>query len=180
MIYQHYNDYEIISLIREGNNDAIELMFDKYSKLIYKKIYKFNLFYDLDDMFQEGQMILLTSINKFSDKYNKSFTRYFEQNLERKFITIINKRKRRTEIFASNKNYIYESNHNAFENSVYYDILIKEIGEILTNTEKMVYTLRELNNYSVSYIKSTLGLSEKVIYNSLHRAKIKINKHFKD
>ncbi|MFK5883626.1 MAG: sigma-70 family RNA polymerase sigma factor [Candidatus Izemoplasma sp.] len=180
MIYQHYNDYEIISLIREGNNDAIELMFDKYSKLIYKKIYKFNLFYDVDDMFQEGQMILHKSINKFSEKYNKTFTRYFEQNLERKYITIINKRKRRAEIFSGNKQYIYESNHNVFENSVYYDILIKEIGKILTDTEKLVYTLRELNNYSVSYIKDKLGINEKVIYNSLHRAKIKINEHFKD
>ena len=180
MVYQRYNDYEIISLIREGNNDAIELMFDKYSKLISKKIYKFNLYYDYDDMFQEGQMILHKSISKFSDKFNKTFTRYFEQNLERKYITIINKRKRRTEIFSGNKQYIYESNHNVFENSVYYDILIKEIGKILTNTEKIVYTLRELNNYSVSYIKDNYNLSEKVIYNSLHRAKIKIKEHFKD
>jgi len=178
--YQRYNDYEIIALIKEGNNDAINLMFDKYSKLISKKIFKFNLYYVYDDMFQEGQMILLNSIHKFEDRYNKTFTRYFEQNLERKYMTFINKMKRRNDIFKENINYIYESNHNVFANSHYYDILLKEIRSILTKIELEVFVLREVKNYSVKFICNKLALEDKFVYNTIHRSKAKIKAHFQD
>ena len=178
MTYQRYNDYEIINLIREGNDEALKLMFDKYSRLISKKIYKFNLYFDYDDMHQEGLMILYKSIKVFDEAYAKSFTRYFEQNLERKFSTILTKKIRRNEIFKNNENFIYETNNNVNQNSVYYDLLKKEIAKVLTYNEHLVYTLRELNNYSITYIKENHGLSEKVIYNCLHRAKVKIKKHF--
>ncbi len=178
MTYPKHNDYEIINLIREGNNEALELMFDKYSRLISKKIYKFNLYREYDDMFQEGMMILYKSIKAFNESYQKSFTRYFELNLERKFMTILSKRIRRREIFKNNELYIYETNNNLNQNSVYYDLLKKEIAKILTNNEHLVYTLRELNNYSITYISEKHGMSDKEIYNSLHRAKVKIKKYF--
>ena len=178
MTYYKHNDYEIISQIREGNNEALELMFEKYKPLISKKIFKFNLYYDFDDMYQESLMVLFKSLERFDEKYSKTFTRYFEQNLERKFITIVSKRVRRSEIFKKNQKYIYESNHNTTHHSEYFDLVKKEITKVLTNTENLVYTLRELNNYSISYIHDNYGLTDKVIYNSLHRAKIKIRKHF--
>ncbi|KFZ26939.1 MAG: RNA polymerase sigma-H factor [Candidatus Izimaplasma bacterium HR2] len=178
MTYYKHNDYEIISQIREGNNEALELLFEKYKPLISKKIYKFNLYYDYDDMYQESLMVLFKSLERFDEKYSKTFTRYFEQNLERKFITIVTKRVRRSEIFRKNEKYIFENNHNTVHHSEYFDLVKKEITKILTNTENLVYTLRELNNYSISYIHDTYGLADKVIYNSLHRAKKKIRKHF--
>lgn len=178
MAYPRHNDYEIINLIREGNNEALELMFDKYSRLISKKIYKFNLYKEYDDMFQEGMMILYKSIKAFDDGYSKSFTKYFELNLNRKYITILTKKIRRREIFKNNELFIYETNNNLNQNSVYYDLLKKEIAKVLTNTEHLVYTLRELNNYSITYISEKHGMSDKEIYNSLHRAKVKIKKHF--
>ncbi|MCD6482238.1 MAG: helix-turn-helix domain-containing protein, partial [Candidatus Izimaplasma sp.] len=110
MTYPAYNDYEIIDLIREGNNEALELMFDKYSKLISKKIYKFNLYQEYDDMFQEGMMILYKSIKAFDDSFSKTFTRYFELNLDRKYITLLSKKVRRREIFKNNELFIYETN----------------------------------------------------------------------
>jgi RNA polymerase sporulation-specific sigma factor len=178
--YIKHNDYEIIGQIREGNQEALELMFGKYKALISKIIYKYNLYYDYDDMFQEGQMVLYKSIMHFQDRYDKTFTRFFEQNLERKYITIISKRIRRKEIFSTNILYIYETNNNLQQNSAYFEILRKEIAKILTNTENLVYTLRELQNFSISYIKENYGLGEKEIYNSLHRAKVKIKKHFEN
>jgi len=178
LTYPKHNDYEIISLIREGNNEALELMFDKYSRLISKKIYKYNLYKEYDDMFQEGLMILHKSIKTFDDSFSKSFTRYFELNIDRKYITILTKRNRRRDIFKKNELFIYETNNNLNQSSVYYDLLKKEIAKILTNIEHLVYTLRELNNYSITYIKEKHDISDKEIYNALHRAKVKIRKHF--
>lgn len=178
MQYIKHNDYEIINLIKEGNQDALALMFDKYKNLISKKICKFNLVYDYDDAYQEALMILYKSIVKFDDRHLKSFTRFFELNLDRRFITIVTKRVRRGEIFNQNELYIYENNHSVESNSVYYELYKKEIAKILTKQEFIVYTLRELCNFSISYIQQEYGIEQKKIYNTLHRAKVKIRTHF--
>jgi len=178
MDFLKHNDFEILYAIREGNTEALELMFEKYRHFISKKIYKFNLQYDYDDMYQEGLMILYKSIRFFSEDYHKSFTRYFEMNLERKLMSIVTKRRRRGEIFNSNELYIYEHNHNTLQNSVYYELYEKEIEKILTKQEFLVYTLRELKNYSARYISEKTGISVKIIYNALHRSKAKIKAHF--
>jgi len=173
-----HNDYEIISLARGGNDEALKLLFEKYSALIYKKVYKFNLAYEKDDMYQEGLMVMFKSIKKFDETMNKSFTRYFELNLERRYISIVSKRVRRQEIMEENMDYIYQNNHAVNDCGEYYQIYLDEISKILTKTENLVYTLRELKNYSIAFIKDNYELDEKVIYNSLYRAKMKINKHF--
>jgi RNA polymerase sporulation-specific sigma factor len=175
-----HNDYEILHLIKEGDNAALSLMFEKYKPLIYKNIFYFNLQYIIEDMFQEGMMVLHKSIKRFDPSYDKTFTKYFEQNLKRKFITYINKEVRRTEIFHENLKYIYEQNHCVQSSSVYYGIYKKEIAKILTKQELLVYTLRELKNYSIEYIAQNYELSDKTIYNSVYRAKQKIKEHFKN
>jgi RNA polymerase sporulation-specific sigma factor len=178
-VYKH-NDFEIISLIREGNQEALSLMFEKYTPLIYKKINQFNLMYDKEDMFQEATMLLYKSVLKFDESMNKTFTRFFELNLNRRFISIVTKRVRRQEIFYENANYIHETFHVDNERDAYQDLYKEEISKILTQTENLVYTLRELNNYSIQYIKENFDLSDKVIYNSLYRAKNKIIRHFRN
>ena len=180
MSFVQHNDFEIIYEIREGNHEALELMFTKYQKFISKKVYRFNLAYDYDDMMQEGYMILHKSIQNYDESQGKSFTRYFEMSLTHKFISIVTKRRRRGEIFHSNELYIYETNHNTISNSVYYELYKEEIAKLLTKEEFLVYTLRELKNYSISYISTIVSANDKKIYNCLHRAKTKIKAHFKN
>jgi len=175
-----HNDFEIISMIKEGNEDALAVMFEKYKPLIYKMIVKFNLLYDFDDMFQEAYMMLYKSIMKFDDGMNKSFTKFFEMNLNRKFISIVTQRVRRQEIFEQNQLYLHESISHGQKNDIYLDLYLDEIAKVLTKTENLVYTLRELKNYSVQYISDKYGMSEKVIYNTLYRAKGKITNHFRN
>lgn len=177
MLYEH-NDYEILHEIREGNTEALSLMFAKYKHLIAKKIWSFHLAYDYDDMMQEGYMILYKSITSFDMSERKTFTKYFELNLKRRFITIVTQRVRRSEIFHQHQHYIYENNHATNNNSAYFDLYMEEIAKFLTKKEYLVYTLRELQNFSIEYIEQTQNMSPKVIYNSLHRAKAKIKKHF--
>ena len=173
-----YNDFEILSLIKEGNQDALELMFEKYKGLISKKIYKFNLVYEYEDVFQESLMVLYKTISIYDDSHGKSFTRFFEMNLERKFMSIVSQKVRRNEIFSSNELYIFENNHCIDSNSVYYDLYKKEIAKILTKEEFLVYYLREFYYYSVSYIGEKYSFDDKKIYNLLQRAKMKIKNHF--
>lgn len=176
-MYKH-NDYELINLIREGNQDALEIMFEKYKPLLYKTIHKFNLMYDVEDMYQEGLLMLYKSIRFFDFDNGKTFTRYFQLNLTRKFVSIVTKRVRRSEIMEKNIHYIYEQNRVKVDKNPMTDIYLEEIEKILTKNEFLVYTLRELNNFSVQFITENYELSEKTVYNSVYRAKKKIDSHF--
>ena len=173
-----HNDYELINLIREGNQDALEIMFEKYKPLIYKTIDKFNLMYDVEDMYQEGLLMLYKSIRFYDFNNGKSFTRYFQLNLTRKFVSIVTLRVRRAEIFEKNKHYIYETNKVKVDNNMMAGMYLEEIKKVLTKIEFLVYTLRELNNFSVQFITDNYDLSEKRVYNSLYRARKKIDSHF--
>jgi len=178
MVFEGHNDFEVLYQIREGNEEALQLMFRKYKSLISKKIYKFNLAYEYEDIYQEGLMILYKSILAYNEEFSKTFPRYFEMNFERKLMTIVTKKRRRSEIFSSNELYIYEHNHNTTANSVYFELYKKEIEKVLTKEEYLVYTLRELKNYSINYISSNTSLKTKQIYNILHRSRSKIKIHF--
>ncbi len=174
-----HNDYEIIDYIKEGNQEALSLLFEKYKPLISKKIMQFNLQYQYEDMLQEAHMILLKSLRKFDERYNKTFTRYFEQNLHRYYISTVTKEVRRKEIYQEFEWVIYENMHHTPNNDGYKELIMRDIEKILTKLEFLVYTLREVQNFSVEYITKTYKLDEKVVYNSLHRAKSKIKMHFK-
>lgn len=173
-----HNDYELINLIREGNQDALQIMFEKYSPLIYKTISKFNLMYDVEDMYQEGILKLYESIKVFDFSNGKSFTRYFQMNLTRRYVSVVTKRVRRAEIMEMNVKYIYENSQINVDKNVLADFYLDEIKKVLTKNEYIVYTLRELYNFSVQFITDKYDLSEKNVYNSLYRAKKKIDSYF--
>ena len=173
-----HNDFELINLIREGNQDALEIMFEKYKPLIYKTISKFNLMYDVEDMYQEGLLMLYKSTRFYNFDNGKTFTRYFQLNLTRKFVSIVTQRVRRKDILHQNIQYIYENSQIKVNKNIMADIYLEEIKKVLTKNEYLVYTLRELNNFSVQFITENYELSEKNVYNSLYRAKKKIDSHF--
>ncbi len=178
--YRPLNDYEIIAMIQEGSEDAFTLMVDKYSRFISKKINKFNLAYDYDDLYQEGILILHRSVVKFDPSFNKTFTRFFELNLERHFISYIKTAKHRKHLRVVHYGEIKENVHRVRENSVYYYAHLEELKKTLTELEYRVYILREVRNCSVSLIAEIIDVKTKTVYNSLHRAKDKIKTYFEE
>ncbi len=173
-----HNDYEIILQVKEGNQEAYELLVSKYSKFIAKIIHKFNLAYHFEDLHQEGLILLYKLSITFDESYNKSFTRYFELAFKRQLMSYIDTLKRRKNKTVHFRGCIADNNHCVRENSVYYEIHVKEIAQILTPTEFSVYTLRELKNLSIHTICQEVKLTEKKTYNALYRAKAKIRQHF--
>ena len=175
-----HNDYEIIDLIKQGNEDALALMVNKYERFMAKKIHKFNLAYHFDDLKQECIIILYNSVMMFDESFNKTFTRFFELNMERHMMGTIHKFKRHAEAKYFYEDAIAENVHAVRESSVYYHLHVEEIKKILTPLEYKVYTLRELKNYAIRTITELTSESEKRVYNALHRAKAKIHAHFKE
>ncbi len=86
MLYQGWNDYELLYLIKEGSEKALNLMYIKYEKFIIYKARSCGFRgFDLDDCIQEGYILLTTAIKKFKGEYNKTFCKYFEIILLRHF-----------------------------------------------------------------------------------------------
>ncbi len=177
---RRHNDYEIIDRIQEGDEDALALLLHQYRHFMAKKIHKFNLAYDFDNLFQECLIILHRSAMRFDASFNKTFTRFLEMNIERYFISHIATLKRRKETTMHYLNDIAERNHCLREASAYYSLHVAEIEKVLTPFEYRVYTLRELKNYGIDAIVEKESADIKSVYNALHRAKAKIKAYFSD
>lgn len=89
--FKDYNDYELIYLIREGNEQALYFFFEKYEKIIKKIICSYIKFndYRFEDFLQEGRMLLYESIYKYEVSSNTSFFTYFIIILKRRLYKLV-------------------------------------------------------------------------------------------
>ena len=78
MDYKQVNDYEVISMIRENDDDARDIMYQKYLPVIRKGASKY--FFDVkkhgvefDDLVQEGWIALDSAIKSYRESYDVLF-----------------------------------------------------------------------------------------------------------
>ena len=79
MDYKNYNDYELVYEIREQNEDAYNIMMQKYSTLInkyaslyYSKAKSYKIEYD--DLVQEGYIGLFQAIDSYDENSSLFYT----------------------------------------------------------------------------------------------------------
>ena len=92
MDYIDLNDYEILNLIVENNEDANEIMYKKYKPLIVnisKKFLKYvkNSGLELNDLIQEGMIGLTRAIETYKDTKDTSFYTYAKICIEKALIS---------------------------------------------------------------------------------------------
>ena len=78
MHYKELNDYELLDLIYENNEEARELLLKKYKPIIIdvaKKYYKTNQYHgiELEDLIQEGNYAIFKAIEKYKMDKNIKF-----------------------------------------------------------------------------------------------------------
>ena len=72
-----YNDYELVYLVREKNEEALNIIIEKYSPLIGSIASKYyGVGYDYQDYFQEGLVAFIKSIQTFDENAPYSFYSY--------------------------------------------------------------------------------------------------------
>ena len=91
-----YNDYELISLAREGNEEAINLIYQKYKPIIVSKstdaiVTASHHGIEISDIMQEGFIGLDEAINGFSEKDNASFYTFAVLCINRQIINYLRK-----------------------------------------------------------------------------------------
>ncbi len=177
MIFRNYNDFEIVNLVKQGSDEAFRFLVDKYQYLIAKIISRFNLQEQFDDTFQEALMILHKSAIVFDGTYNKTFMRFFERNLQNKFISLKTKNCRYNDFLAEKTPILYSDM--VMESPAYYisESEIKAALETLSEFEKHVFQAKVIENRTVKETAEFLNFPEKKIYNALDRIKNKLKLH---
>lgn len=165
-MYQ-YNDYELLYLMDEFDEVAEKIFYEKYTNLIKNRIYKFKIKDRYkEDFLQEGLYMLFIAIRTYNDNYGKSFNKYFDLILKRKFIQIISRE----------KNYFYQVD---LKNDVDYlsenEEFIYEDTSSFTIMEQKVYGYFK-KNYRPKDISKVLECDIKSVYNCICRIKTKLKK----
>ena len=116
MQYKEYNDYELLYMVKENDENAYNLLYEKYKPLVISLAKKYASTYqnygiDINDYILEGYVGLDTSIKRFND-----YDEYKFQNL---LCTCINRQMQNLIKQARQKR-----NH-ILNNSLYYETIQK-------------------------------------------------------
>ena len=112
MHYKELNDYELLDLIYENNEEARELLLNKYQPIIIdtaKKYYKTNKYHgiELEDLIQEGNYAIFKAIEKYKIDKDIKFYTYVTACIKKNIQTFCRKtNKRNYEVL--NKAFSYE------------------------------------------------------------------------
>ncbi len=170
-----YNDNELLYLIYEKEDAALEVIFDKYKPMILRRIKEFKVVYcNYDDFYQEGLLMLKKAVETFDSSYNKTFNRYFDLILQRRFIRLV----------QNEKDYNYNITLKDYEFFECFEdtSTVKTLMDIdcgsLSRFERQVFEKLYKENKEISKISDELGCNVECIYNASARAKKKLRKKY--
>lgn len=188
------NDNELIYLIRENNEEATKILYDKYRPIINyesKKILPYieNKGIELSDIIQEAMIGFDEAIKNYNENENVLFYTFALLCIDRKLKTYIrtlnvNKNKILNESISFDLNdddvnilnYIVKENTNplygVLENENVFE-LNNKIKDKLTILESKIFELK-VSGTSNEEICKLLDIPIKTVYNSVHRIKDKL------
>lgn len=185
-----YNDYELISLAREGNEDAINLIYQKYKPIIVSKstdaiVMATHHGIEINDIMQEGFIGLEEAITNFSENDNASFYTFAVLCINRQIINYLRKNTRGKNRILNDAVVIDEMIEKSVKDDSYTVdnfVSIDIIDDIKANLTEFEYTVVKMkfDGYNFDEIANTLNKDLKSIYNTFHRAKSKIRKLIKN
>ena len=191
-------DNELVICAKEGNEEALELLLDKYKELVNMKVGKYFIIgAEKEDIIQEGMIGLYKAVKNFETDKQNSFKSFANLCIERQLITAIKTSNRQKHIplnsSVSLNTTVYENdddvslvevfNSNTVEDPLdtitkkeYYKIIGDKIDEHLSNFEKQVLSRFAAGD---SYIKiaEKLDAPVKSVDNAIQRIRKKANKN---
>ena len=194
---KEYNDYELISIVSENNEEALELLLNKYQpviKYIANKKLKIasNLGMDISDLYQEGMIGLVEAIRDFKEIKGVTFYTFANLCIDRQINSALTKHNRNKDKILNSAvsldKKIADSDKTLLEiiepvneiTQLHEIIALESDEELFTNIknklsdfEKQVFDLK-INNYSYDEIEQKLNVSSKRIYSAMRRIKDKI------
>ena len=186
---EEYNDYELVALAQEKNEDAIELLYNKYRPIIAKKS-KYAISYashhgiDINDIMQEGYIGFDEAIQNFSQDDGATFYTFALLCVDRQIFSYLKKTIQKNKLLNDAvaidegiEQLIKDDIdvENVFLNSDYQANIIEILKKKLTDFELKVFNLK-IEGYTFEEIAHVLNRNLKSIYNTFQRIKFKLKK----
>jgi len=184
------NDYELVYMIGEQDDDALKLLFDKYDDVLklwsnyYHKIYKkFNI--PVDELIQEGKIGLYYAIKNYNEAKDVKFYTFALLCIKRSMMACIAKWTRcknlmYTNTFLYDETFVsinnYEVNPEIIFESYEYEKMIINFKNSLDFLDANIFELR-YNSFSYMDIATLLGINKKKVDNSLIKIREKLKKY---
>ena len=195
-MYDNLNDYELVSQAQELNEDAINILNEKYRPLIQKKCRKYikylkNKGLELEDLYQECILAFNDAITNFNELDDVSFYTFQNLCIDRKLVSELVKHNREKnkilneavplEIYEKGKevnleDLIRDSKPNPELGIVQEEdlnLLIDNVLSELTDLEEIVFKLK-IEGFNYKEISDILDKDEKSIDNAIQRIKQKM------
>lgn len=187
----NYNDFELVSLAQEGNEDAINIIYQKYKPIIVKKsknaiMYATHHGIEINDIMQEGFIGLDEAIKGFSQEDTATFYTFALLCIDRKIVNYLRKMTQGKNKILNDAVAIDETVERVVSDNIDIELalisknnqedLINKINECLTEFERVVFKMK-INGYTFEEMANTLNKDVKSIYNTFHRIKMKIKKN---
>ena len=171
----HYNDNELLYLIAEKDDSALEIMYKKYSPLIRKRIYDYKVITrSVEDYFQEGLMMLKKSIETYCSLYNKTFNKYFDLILQRRIIQLL----RRERKYLYNVTFVEDTEQLMVSEETTNNMVYLEELNVMNLSEYELIVMRSVyvDLKTSKEVSEDLKCSVRKVYNAVARAKRKLRK----
>ena len=192
------NDYELLYLISENNEEAKDLFYKKYKPIIELKARKFTKYveskgYDYNALVQEGMIGLSKAIKDYSEQKDVQFTTFANLCIERQMFSFMrNISAGRHKVLNDSLSFDTTTNsygkplinllddkninpETTFIESEEREDLYNDIISVLKDVEVEIFELRA-NGFSYKEIASLLNITEKSVGKHIERIKDKISK----
>lgn len=200
--YVNLQDEEIIKLIKQGDEQALSYLIDRYKELVNIKVSKYYIAgAERDDTVQEGLIGLFKAVKNFDETKQNTFKTFANICIERQLITAIKCSNRQKHMplnsYVSLNNSAYENDDNdeefinTFDSKTvedpldtimkkeYYEYIEKTIDKTLSGFEKQVLS-RYIKGESYVSIASKLDAPVKSVDNAIQRIRKKAIKNLYD
>ena len=195
MTYKNYNDYELMYLISENNEDAYQTIFEKYQPLVFKEAIKYiflskKLGISEEDLIEEGKVGLYKAIEGYNNEVE--FFTFASICIKRSIFKLLKKSSTYKQKIL---NEAIDINHDNDDSIYYQEEKDKDIVQNLINEEfeskitKFKHKLNEqdstifelkYNGFTYKEISEILNLDKKYIDNRLLSIRNKLKKYLKD
>ncbi len=171
MNYKNYNDYELISMVRENDEFSYYSLFEKYKpivKNISKEFYdRYSDYgYDYDDFIQEGYVGFQNALNKYDSSKGALFYTFVELCIRRRLLSFtknisLPKRNISNKYFISLDDLEVRDNSVSLNDELDYEDTMNIIKDVLYSLD-LKYTAPfelKMNNFSLKEISILLEVS---------------------
>ena len=171
MNYKNYNDYELISMVRENDEFSYYSLFEKYqpivkniSKGFYDRYSDYG--YDYDDFIQEGYVGFQNALNKYDSSKGALFYTFVELCIRRRLLSFtknitLPKRNISNKYFVSLDDLDVGDNSVSLNDELDYEDTMNTIKDVLYSLD-LKYTAPfelKMNNFSLKEISILLEVS---------------------